>query len=340
LSVCKNHHPSLGGLRCKISVEANILDNTVSGPVTKTNQVRLLSPIYAYISITIVALIFIYIMFQASNMIKKYNPHINYKQYLLTHFLTIIFELILWAIIARSAMRFKSYTLTVIRNEDGRALNYIANSILISLAYAILLCMASTVKTLFWNSPDLRAVTTITNLVPLLVILAASVYILVGTQRLRHLSNSRLRDSVNLRPYLSLLFVFVVAYTLDFYQSAPNMLDDDGLHHFSLSPTVLLFVYVLPYVIVWVLGVFSCINLVDYAKNVKGIIYKSLFTDLRNGLIISFIGTYCVQIFTASDLSSNKFGAGFVVIILILALLTWGYLLIYRGTNQLYKLES
>jgi hypothetical protein len=316
------------------------LERTDAKSAMKTSQVRIISPNYAYVTIVIVALVFALIMYRASNIIQKYNPHINSKLYFWTHLLTIFIELVLWLIIARSAIRFKSYTLTVIKNADGKALNYIANSILISLAYAILFSMASTIKTLFWRNPNLKTITTITNLVPLLAILIASFYILIGTQQLRHLSHSRLRDSLNLRPFLSILFVFIITYSMYFYQDAPKVLDDDGLHHFTLSSTTLLFVYVLPYIVVWTIGVFSCINLVDYASNVKGVIYKSLFSDLRNGLIISFIGTYLVQIFDVSSFNSNTFGVGFVILLLILALIIRGYLLIFRGTNQLYKLET
>jgi hypothetical protein len=320
-------------------LEAFVLKKITAQPLLKNDQVKLISPNDAYFAVTFIALIFVLFTTLAMKRIKQYNPHINFKLYFITHVLIILFELVLWLIITRAVIRFKSYTLIVIKNKDGQALNYIANSLLLSLAYAILFCMASTIKTLFWHSSMFKSVTTITNLVPLFVILVTSIYIFLGTQKLRHLSNSRLRDS-NIRPYLSLLFVFVVSYSLYFYQAAPKLLDDDGLRHFALHATTLLFVYVLPYTIVWVLGVFSCVNLYDYATNVRGVIYKALFSDLYKGLIISFIATYLVQLFDISNLSANTFNFGFIVVLALIVLLMRGYFLIYRGTNQLYKLES
>jgi len=293
---------------------------------------------FVYAVIAAAALAFVGIMFRAAALIHRFDPQINSRLYLVTHLLTLLCEVVLWYILARSAVRFKSYAVSVIESKDGRALNYIANAVALGLLYAMLFGMASTVKTIFWQSPDLTLITSITNLLPLLVLLISSVYLLVGTRALRELLVSP-KGVSHTRQYVGLLLVFVAIYALYFYHVAAHLLDDDGLHHFDLSPGVLLLVYVLPHTVAWLLGLFSCLNLARYARNVRGAIYKSLFHDLYMGVTIAFIGMYLAQVFYVSNLSSNQFSAGLVFVLAVILLLIRGCLLIYSGTNKLYTLE-
>jgi hypothetical protein len=306
---------------------------------TSAGWTKFASSTYVYAAIASVFLAFILIMFRAASLIHKFNSRIDTHLYLITHLLTLACEVVLWYVVARSAIRFKSYALSVIESRDGRALNYIANAVALGLLYAILFGMASTVKTVFWQSPHLKLVTTCTNLLPVAVILAASVYLFAGTRALMWLLPNH-KKGARVWQYISLLFIFVVGYAMYFYHVAAHLLDDDGLHHFGLSPGTLLLTYVLPYAMAWLLGLLSCLNLSRYAKQVRGTIYKSLFRNLYLGITTSFVGMYLVQIFYVSNLYSNKFSPGLFFIIAVIALLIRGSLQIYSGVNKLYMIES
>jgi hypothetical protein len=312
--------------------------NTPSGVNPKENEILR----YVYGGISLFALVLVYLIYRATLLIDHAAAGINAKSYFVTHVLTVFFEVVLWVLIARVAVRFKLYARAVMGGDDGRALNYGANALLLSLPYAMLFGMASTVKTLFMHSSSLSMVTTITNLVPLVVILVATALLFVGTLKLRHTLPMKYQSlpPVVLIKFLVAYVVVVGGFTAYFYNSAPKLLDDDGLHHFTWSASALLFLYALPYAVVWLLGLLASLNLARYSSRVPGKIYKPLFRGLYRGLVTSFAGTYLVQVFYVTNFTSNSLSVGLLMLITILALLIYGCIMIYRGTNQLYLLEK
>ena len=299
--------------------------------------------VVAYAVIFVSALAFIFMIFRDAQLIERNRSGIDAFSYAETHTYILLIEIVLWTIMAKAAIRFKAYAWRIRRSADGSALNLIANAMLLSFAYAILFDMASTFKTLFMNTPVLQAVTTITNLLPLGVFLALSSLLFAGSSQLARLmvdgSVSRQRHQ-RFRALCLALFVLVVfPYGEYFHRVAPVILDDDGLHHFVLSPATLVAVYLAPFIVIWLLGVLSCLNLMWYARHVPGKIYKPTFRNLYIGILTSYVSTYLIQIFYISNVSSNRFGFGLLFLISLIALLIIGYGLMYRGANQLYMLE-
>jgi hypothetical protein len=92
--------------------------------------------------------------------------------------------------------------------------------------------------------------------------------------------------------------------------------------------------------VVWLLGLLASLNLARYSSRVPGKIYKPLFRGLYRGLVTSFAGTYLVQVFYVTNFTSNSLSVGLLMLITILALLIYGCIMIYSGTNQLYLLEK
>ena len=295
----------------------------------------------AYTVIFIAAVGFVFMIFRDMRLIARYKPAINAPLYAETHTYIVLIESVLLLVIARAAIRFKAYTLRIRNSRDGTALTYIANAMLLSLPYAILFDIASTVKTLFMRTPALGLVTTITNLAPLAVFLCLSTILCIGTMKLKRL----LPPGKDERAHWAIVacvggfLVAIVLYACYFYHMAPSLRDDDGLHHFALSAPALAGVYLLPFAVIWLLGVLSCVNLAHYASRVPGKIYQPMFKNLCCGILISYISTYLVQIFYVSNISSNQFGVGLGIVVALVAFVTVGYGLMYRGAAQLYTLE-
>ena len=295
----------------------------------------------AYTVIFIAAVSFIFMIFRDMHLIVRYKPTINAPLYAETHTYIVLIESVLLLVIARAAIRFKAYTLRIRSSRDGAALAYIANAMLLSLPYAILFDIASTVKTLFMRTSLLGAVTTVTNLVPLAMFLCLSTMLCIGTIKLRRLLPPGKDDGARwaIAAGLGGFLAAVVLYACYFYHMAPSLLDDDGLHHFALSAPVLAGAYLLPFAIIWLLGMLSCVNLAHYASRVPGKIYRPMFQNLCCGILISYISTYLVQIFYVSNISSNQFGIGLGIVVALVTFVTVGYGLMYRGAAQLYTLE-
>lgn len=297
----------------------------------------------AYVVVFVSAFLFVFLIFRAAHLISSNKAGINAALYAETHTYVVLIEIALWIIMARAAIRLKSYTRRIAGSQDGRALRSIADAMLLSFPYAILFDMASTWKTLFLHTAHLSLVTTLTNVVPLGLFLYLSILLFIGAWRLRRTSpddpDRTIRDRRSFLFGLLCFLLVVVPYTRYFYHTAPNLLDDDGLHHFALSPGILVGVYILPFALVWLLGLASCLNLASYVHSVRGKLYRPMFRNLYRGILISYASTYLVQIFYVSNVSSNRFGLGLLFLLSLIGLLMIGYGLIYRGANQLYSLE-
>jgi len=297
-----------------------------------------------YAAVFVAALAIMFITFRAARIIGNHQPSIDAFSYVEAHLFILLVEIILWTIMVRAAIRFKSYTWRIRTSQDGSALNLIADAMLLSFAYAVLFDAASTVKTLFMGTPYLQAVTAVTNLLPLGVFLLLSVLLFTGSFRLSRLvpANPAFmhRHQRLIALGLALFVLLVIPYSEYFYHVAPGILDDDGLQRFILPQPALIAVYLMPFIAVWLLGLLSCLNLAKYAHLVPGKIYKPKFRNLYLGILISYISTFLIQIFYVSNLPSNRFGLGLIFIISLIVMIIIGYSLMYRGANQLYMLEK
>jgi hypothetical protein len=291
--------------------------------------------------VLIIGFAFIEIMYKAAIIIGQSHSYTKAISYFYTHLATIILTITLWLILSRAILRLKAYISTVNKTQDGKALNKILIALFLSLVYAMLFAVASTFKTLFWHHTDFKTVTTITNLLPIPVMLSSSLVLFKGTSDL--LKNKAVEDKhLNkkmLGMYLLIVLAVVFAYGVYFHSHAAKLVDDDGFRHFVISVKTLMYVYVLPYALIWLLGLMSCLNLEHYAKHVKGIVYKELFRDLYSGISMSFVGIYLLQIFYVSNVSSAKLGAGLLFIVCLLVILIRGCLLISRGSDKLARVE-
>ncbi len=261
--------------------------------------------------------------------------------FFITNLSYIVFEILVWVVVAHTALHLKAYSRSVIGSPDGQGLDYIANALLLLVPYSILISVGTNVKLLFVNTSYSSQVAAVANHVPLLVVLASAIYLFLGSRRLARLVPAESEASRQRRIVaLALLALLSVTFARYFYAVAPSIKDDDGLLHYGLSAGVMLLTYVLPYVVVWLLGVLACLNLVHYMHRVKGVVYKRLFRDLYSGLLLVFICTFIVQLLLASQISTKAFSLQLAPVFGVILLLLLGYALIYRGVNQLHRLEE
>ncbi len=300
--------------------------------------------ITSFFIIATASILFILLVFRAAQLIGMSNSGIDPNLYRVTHTYIVLIEILLWSIMAKAAVRFKAYAREIMPSKDGIALNYIATAMLLSILYAILFDMASTFKTLFINSPLLHFVTTISNYIPLALFLVLSIFLYIGTVKLKEVlpdeTTTKQHFMLSIAVSIVIYIAAVIPYARYFYHVAPIMLDDDGLRHFILSPGILTITYIVPFSIIWLLGILSCINLADYANRVRGKIYRPMFKNLYLGILIAYVSSFFIQIWYVSNLSSNKFGVGMYSLIVLILLLIAGFGLMYRGANRLYRLEK
>ncbi|HSH31055.1 MAG TPA: hypothetical protein VK963_00080 [Candidatus Saccharimonadales bacterium] len=255
--------------------------------------------------------------------------------------LTIIIpEIIIWVIASASAFRFKKYACSIADHPDGRALNHIANALLLLVIYIILLTTAGSIARLFADTDYRNVVTTLRNHVPLAVILASVTELAIGSSQLNALAGNNWWTPKRRRWLALSAILFFALFAALFYQSRPDLLTSRGMPKFALPPSVLLFTYILPHVVVWVLGFSACISLANYGRKAPGVLYRSLFKDLGRGTLITFICIFLAQFLIITTVSVDRRGVSLVLVYLVLILSTVGFLAIWRGAKKLDKLES
>lgn len=248
-------------------------------------------------------------------------------------------ELVIWAIALRAAVRFKQYVAGIKRSDDGSRLDYIANGLLFLVAYIITLTMGSLVVQTAHDWSRLNFVIALNNYLPLFIALLSSCYLYVGSRRLANLAGSSGRNRRRELRYVLPFMAFVALFVVNFYTNASGSVGGNGVQRFAFSINVLMVSYVFPYIIMWSLGLLACVNLAWYSHNAPGTLYKRLFRNFYQGILIIMISLFSAQVLTIIPLTLETVNFGLVVIYGVLMLAVGGFALIYRGTQKLEKLE-
>jgi hypothetical protein len=287
-----------------------------------------------YIAVAALALAFVTLTY-----VTRDSGHNNSESWLLRISITFP-ELIIWAVATISAVRFKQYAYSIKNGEDGRALNLIANSFLLLVLYVILLSSGNAVSRLFINSPSLKTAVTISNYLPLAVVLLSSVSIYMGSVRLNKIAQARPWQPKKLIVPIIALVLLLLIYAWQFYEAVPKMHVTDGLPRFTQSAGVLLITYVLPHILLWVLGLIACLNIARYALGAQGVIYRTLFRNLYRGLVLVYVCIFTAQLIIISPINLEKFSLWLAIAYLVLLLAIFGFGLIYKGAQQLEGIEK
>jgi hypothetical protein len=248
-------------------------------------------------------------------------------------------EIAIWVLATIAALRFKQYAHAIRGSADGKAMNFIANALLLIVGYIILLSVAGAVMMLSKNSSYLNLTVNLGNHLPLAVALVAAAYFCAGALRLNKLVSLRMRQ----RWQLIITGTFAVIATLyvwDFNNRVPSLHGHEGVPQFVLPVGTLIFTYALPYVIVWALGVYACISIANYARHTKGTIYRELLGNLYRGVLLVFICTFLAQLFVVSDVSLEHFSFLLFLIYCLLLAAVAGFIMIYQASARLNTLEN
>lgn len=255
--------------------------------------------------------------------------------------LTIVIpEIIVWIIASIGAFRFKKYAVSIKEHRDGKALNSIANALLLLVLYIILLTTASSIVSLFANTSYILPAVAIKNHLPVIVILASVAYLLKGSVELNKIVSKSTWSRAHLLLLAGVSFMFFIVFAYAFYTAQPNSVSAAGIPRFALPTHVLLITYILPHVIVWFMGLKACINLNNYASRVSGSLYKSLFKDLYRGILLAFICIFIAQFMIISSAAITGLNFFLLLIYAVLVLATVGFVLILRGARKLDKVEK
>jgi hypothetical protein len=248
-------------------------------------------------------------------------------------------EVIIWLLALRGAVRFKEYAMSIRNENDGRGLNDIANALLLLVLYVVLLTSAESIKLLARNTQHLNETIVIANHLPIVVALLSVFFFFRGTRKLKVIVPLKLSTKTAIAIAITTITAGVL-FLIDFHHFEPGLPTQGGIPRFVAPVNTLIFTYALPYVVVWVLGVYSCIGLYIYSRKVRGAIYRDLFKTLNRGVLIVFLCIFLAQILIATIPNADKLSFSTILVYSLLILGIYGFLLIYKGSENLHEIES
>ncbi len=271
----------------------------------------------------------------------KYN--LSASQTNLLQLTVIIPVLLIWLIATYGAYRFRRYATTIQDSPDGAAATTIANGLLLLIFYLVFSTILSSAATFALGTGWVNLAVMVKNHLPILLVLVAFAQIYRGSVKLITLNGDATWTAPRVGLFLVPYCLFAVFFTRTFYlNESLHGLGASGLPTFALSNRVLLFTYVLPYLVVWLLGFLATLNIRSYAMKLKGQIYRSAFYKLALGIIAVVLFTILLQLLVASSATLNRMNLGRLLLLAYIIIIfdAIGYILIALGAKKLAKIEE
>jgi hypothetical protein len=314
---------------------------TVAAPATKTTAPRWKFGRYAYAAVVLAWIIYA--------LLTIFAPEISNRRFqlsepaLLLLRLTIIVPIhLIWLVAMRGAVAFKNYSAMIAGGRESRAIDLIADGLLWTIAYLIINSLLGSIAPFFART-DLYAPLVILrdHLAPLFSLVAFSL-IYRGSHLLRDIAgfSTWTRGTAWIvAGYAVFAFLFVLQFaTAPVLESAAV-----GRTSTSLVPhNILLFTLIVPVLSAWFMGIAAIINIAKYARNVKGVLYRSALVNLVRGLLVVILFSVSIQLFSfaAKYLATLPLGPILLLVYALMLLYATGFFLIANGARKLAKLEA
>ncbi len=246
--------------------------------------------------------------------------------------------LIIWLVALRGAEVFKAYGRLIGDEAEGRAINSIANGLLLTLAYLICTQLWGASMAYWAHTPYLQPAVLVRDHLPVIITVAAFSLLYRGSNLLRRRVRVRTWSA---GVVAALLSYSVFAAGLVWLFLTETRINNGIIPIYSLPRPVLLFTLTLPYMIAWGLGLLAAFNIAKYSRQVKGVIYRQALRDLAWGVmtVAIFLTTYAAIGLLNRYLLGLKLWLILVIFWGLLTLYGLSFWFIRRGAKKLMRLE-
>jgi hypothetical protein len=286
--------------------------------------------------------------YAVGTLLSPINNHVN--SYGLNHFhirlleLTLVVPLIMvWFIALWGSLRFKRYAMSIYEAADGRALNTVANGLLLLVSSLAINGVVQVMGKLIAEKVGLEATTIVANYVSVTLSLVAFAVICRGAWRLAALVEFQgVRRSqlygLAVLVIMGALYAWLLAHNPDRLTSA----NPDQITPYYLPDWLLLSTIVLPYIVLWNLGLTAVVAVNSYRRYAKGIIYRNALSRLVAGLSTIILALVVLQLTNAIGPSLVHLGLSSILSLIYLLLFVYGvgHVLVALGARRLAKIEA
>jgi hypothetical protein len=251
--------------------------------------------------------------------------------------------LLIWLAAIYGAEKLYDYTRLIKNSKDGKALSVLSSGL--SLLVASILINAFIGLFRPWALKDgwLAAYTIFSNYLGILLPLAA--YVVLHNGSLRLLSSIKAKPSK--KSWLAIIILMLIIgagylaamFSYDYRVSTP---DPSKFSSFYMSDVLIALTICLPYLIGWALAIKAMLNLDQYRRQVKGLIYKRSLLRLEAGLLVVIFFYIIIQLLIAFSTYFAHAGLGSILAFLYLLIFFYaiGFLVIAAGTSRLTQIEK
>jgi hypothetical protein len=253
--------------------------------------------------------------------------------------------IIIWMLALFGLTRISRYAVHIQQDKDGKAFITLSKGLAILVFSLPLVALLSAgLSYMARTRPDFLPTSVIINNYITLITFFAGFYIIrKGAQAL----SNRLRTRPDSRHYKFWLFCLIVFGLLFAYLTLNNparAVAPEGVSRaaYYLPDWLIASTIIIPYIIVWYLGMQSAYFLRQYSQRVPGILYKKALGYISNGIVAVILASMLIRFVVSMTEYFNKTGLQTLlgIVYLLIIAISIGYILIAIGARKLQKIEE
>lgn len=278
-----------------------------------------------------------------SASLKKYD--LNTSQIHLLQLTIVVPVVAIWLTAYYGYAKFSRYTSIIKDSAEGTACTYIVKGLLaLGLWLPVSSIISSIASYIYHQQPNLTApAVIISNYINLLIILIAFVLLYKGADSLvrstgRPLPNTLKSIGMLILVAESSLFAYLTI-------TSPNKsiaVDASTPAAYYLPDWLLVTTIIIPYIIIFYLGLRVVQDIYVYRSYVKGALYKRALRFLAQGIAFVVLSIMALRYFASltAVFSDSTLKVILLILYLLIFLIAAGYILIALGAKRLQKLEE
>jgi hypothetical protein len=252
---------------------------------------------------------------------------------------------IIWSFGLSGLIKFREYAEKISKDRDGQAFMKISAGLAVLVYGLPLSSLISTAVNYFTReNPDLIPSGTILVNYVALGVMILSFYIIHKGARLLVSNIKQTPVSAHYRVWQLLFGLLSVLLVYSTLKNPARSVPTEGVVKavYYLPDWLIVSTVIIPYILAWYLGFQAVYYLRHYRNKVPGVLYKSSLGYISNGIAAVVLASIVQRFLTTQTVyfSNQSLQVLLFIILLLLIVISVGYILIAIGSNKLRKIEE
>ncbi len=289
--------------------------------------------------------VYAYFTFIAPNREALARYHIDAFQLNFLKFTIAVPVLIIWSAMLYSCLKLYDYSQTILKSEDGQAFRLITQGIFFMLVSNVATTYISLLVQFSQNDQALvKSLRISSNYIGVFLALLSFFLLWKGSKKLISMVHAEKKVKQHGKfiwfsvLLLSLPYIYFVLQNP--VRSVSNVV---GVNSTYNLPDLLIFITIVaPYILTWLLGIYSIVNMSIFREETNGIIYKNVLGKFYKGFLTVIIFVISLQYLTqfSTFFANANLSIILVLVYAILVIDAVGLVLVAEGARQLTKIET